>query len=75
MEELQLIWPLLTVAASGGGALVALNGTRQRVKDIAQKLDEHIDEEHDRDMNFAKEISSMAAKQDMLIDYLKEQKQ
>lgn len=39
---------LLTVGGAYGGTRAALNGTRERVKELAKELDEHKDDTIDR---------------------------
>lgn len=48
MEFLSPQWlvPLLAAAAAWGGSRQALNGTRERVKGIDEKLDKHITTVH-----------------------------
>jgi hypothetical protein len=41
-DLLQWLVPVATVAAAWGGTRQALNGTRERVKDIDRKLDDHV---------------------------------
>ena len=40
------ILPLLAAAAAWGGSRQALNGTRERVRSIDEKLDTHIQQVH-----------------------------
>ena len=40
VAAIKAFWPLLAIAGAWGGAKVALNGTRERVKDLEKDVDE-----------------------------------
>lgn len=52
LELLKIASPFLAIGGAWGGAKVALNGTRERVKEVHQDLKVHIadDESVQRDM-------------------------
>ena len=71
MELLKIAGPLLAVGGAWGGAKVALNGTRERVKSLGDRLEAHIDDEHAADMKLHERVASIETKQDMVIDLLR----
>lgn len=69
MEDLILYAaPLLAVGGAWGGAKVALNGTRERVKEIQDDLSSHITEEHALDMETHARIARLETKIDILVE-------
>ena len=65
-------WSVLTAVfvggAAWGGTKKALNGTRQRVKDVQEQLTVHIKEEHDADVETHERIARMETKIDILLE-------
>jgi hypothetical protein len=68
LEMIKIAAPLLAIGGAWGGAKVALNGTRERVKDVAQKLEDHIDDEHRNDIALHERMTGVETKIDILID-------
>jgi hypothetical protein len=48
MQLLSVASPIFAIGGAWGGAKVALNGTRERVKRIHRELDQHM--QHDEEM-------------------------
>jgi len=71
IELLKIAAPLLAVGGAWGGAKVALNGTRERVKDVAARLETHIKDESVSDVILHERVASIEVKQDMVIDLLR----
>ncbi len=70
LELLRIATPLLAVGGAFGGAKVALNGTRMRVMKLEERSDNHDVEFKD----ITKTLTRVETKQDLLIDYLKDNK-
>jgi len=66
-ELIQWLIPAATVAAAWGGTRQALNGTRERVKNIERKLDEHCTWEADKYTGIAERIVAVEVKVDTAI--------
>ena len=60
------ILPLATVAAAWGGTRQALNGTRERVKDINSKMDLHIQNTLAKHTEISERLATVETKVDML---------
>ena len=58
--------PIATIAAAMGGTKVALNGTRQRVKDIDKNLNSHIAENNQTHSELLQRMSVVETKVDDL---------
>ena len=69
-EFVKLATPLLAIGGAWGGAKVALNGTRERVKQMDSKLEKHMDE----DEAMQREMIDRAARMETKIDILLEKK-
>ena len=71
-DSLPFMWTLLTAlvaaAFAAGGAKRALNGTRERVKEIHEQLQNHITEESHADAQTHARLGGLEAKVDILID-------
>jgi hypothetical protein len=70
LELFKMAAPLLAIGGAWGGAKVALNGTRERVKN----LEESDDKQNDKLSELANTATRIETKQDMLIEYIKEKK-
>jgi hypothetical protein len=69
MEVITVIqWalPALTVAAAYGGTRQALNGTREKVKDIKTTLDEHIIDGNIKHESMVQRVAIVETKVDAL---------
>lgn len=66
LEFFKLAGPLLAVGGAWGGAKVALNGTRERVK----KLEIKSDAQDTTLVDQGKSLARIETKQDMLLKYL-----
>lgn len=71
MELWKLAGPLMAIGGAWGGAKVALNGTRERVKVVEHTIRQHIADEHEHDMKHAERLSAVETKIDILIDKVK----
>jgi len=71
-DSLPFMWTLLTAlvaaAFAAGGAKRALNGTRERVKEILEQLQNHITEENNAEAQTHARLGGLEAKVDILID-------
>ena len=70
VEMLKIATPLLAIGGAWGGAKVALNGTRERVKGIDNKLEAHIKE----DEAVQRDMIDRAARIETKLDILMEKK-
>ena len=74
-DSVPFMWTLLTAlvaaAFAAGGAKRALNGTRERVKEIHEQLNSHITEEANNDRVTHERIASVETKVDILIERVK----
>lgn len=74
-DSLPFMWTLLTAlvaaAFAAGGAKRALNGTRERVKEIHEQLHAHISEEHNADQQTHARLGTLEGKVDVLIERIK----
>jgi len=68
MEFIKLATPLLAIGGAWGGAKVALNGTRERVKEVQKRLDVHMTE----DEKVQREMIDRSARIETKIDILME---
>jgi len=68
MEFIKLATPLLAIGGAWGGAKVALNGTRERVKEVQNRLDVHMTE----DEKVQREMIDRSARIETKIDILME---
>lgn len=71
MEMITMAIPLLAVGGAWGGAKVALNGTRERVR----RLEGRDDSQDEKLEDLGKGLTRIETKQDMMIDYLKRNNQ
>ena len=70
LEIIKIATPLLALGGAWGGTRVALNGTRERVKNL-----EASEKEQDKKLQTLGEgMVRVETKQDMLIEYIKENK-
>jgi hypothetical protein len=67
-EAWKLITAALALGGSWGGAKVALNGTRERVKELKQDFSNHVKEEGEQDLKLHQRMASVETKIDVLID-------
>lgn len=67
-EAWKLITAALALGGSWGGAKVALNGTRERVKEVSEKLETHIKDEAEQDLKLHQRMAGVETKIDILID-------
>ena len=69
-DSVPFMWTLFTAlvaaAFAAGGAKKALNGTKDRVKEIHQRLQAHIQDESDNDRVHAERIARVEAKVDII---------
>lgn len=70
LDMIKAVVPLLAIGGAWGGAKVALNGTRERVKN----LEEADEKQNDKLEDLGKGMTRIETKQDMLIDYIKEKR-
>ena len=63
----QWIVPILAAAAAWGGSRQALNGTRERVRELHVQLADHIRDEHAADMITHDRIARIETKVDLLL--------
>ena len=74
-DSLPFMWTLLTAlvaaAFAAGGAKRALNGTRERVKEIHEQLNSHIDEEANNDKQTHERLATVETKVDIVLERLK----
>jgi hypothetical protein len=70
-EAWKLITAALALGGSWGGAKVALNGTRERVKEINRKFEQHVADEQAQDLRIHERMASVEAKIDVLIERTK----
>lgn len=68
LELAKLAGPLLAIGGAWGGAKVALNGTRDRVKQIDRKLEDHIKDETTQDLKIHERVASIETKIDVLLE-------
>ena len=69
-EFIKLATPLLAIGGAFGGAKIALNGTRARVKEMQGDLKDHMKE----DESVQREMIDRAARMETKIDILLENK-
>jgi hypothetical protein len=62
----QWIVPALAAAAAWGGSRQALNGTRERVKDIDNKMDNYITTSYNKHENLVQRVAVVETKVDSL---------
>ena len=71
-DSLPFMWTLITAliaaAFAAGGAKRALNGTRDRVKEIHEQLRSHINEEHNADQQTHERIARVETKVDLILE-------
>lgn len=70
IELIKIATPLLAIGGAWGGAKVALNGTRERVKGIDTKLEAHMKE----DEQLQREMIDRSARIETKLDILMEKK-
>ena len=70
IEFIKMATPLLAIGGAWGGAKVALNGTRARVKEMQNDLKDHMKE----DESVQREMIDRAARMETKIDILLENK-
>lgn len=66
----QVVVPLLSVGGAWGGAMVALNGTRERVKSLATDLKTHIKDDEQLQRDMIDRAARMETKLDILLEKL-----
>ena len=66
---IQFLLPVAAAAAAWGGSRQALNGTRERVKSIDEKLEKHITQVH---TDIAQRLAVVEVKVDSQREYLTE---
>lgn len=65
-SAVQWIIPVATVAAAWGGTRQALNGTKERVKSIDEKMDSHIQTSQSKHETLVERIAVVETKVDTL---------
>lgn len=68
IEIIKVAAPLLAIGGAWGGAKVALNGTRERVKAVDTKLNAHIEKHTEQQMVLVDRTARIETKLDSLLE-------